>query len=38
MSGVWRRLGLPGVVDAHTHFLPPSVTAKVRHSSTGPGR
>ncbi len=30
MTVLWQRLGLPGVVDAHTHFLPPSVTAKVR--------
>lgn len=30
MTELWQRLGLPGVVDAHTHFLPPSVTAKVR--------
>lgn len=26
----WERLGLPGLVDAHTHFLPPQVMAKVR--------
>ena len=24
-------LGLPGLFDVHTHFLPPRVTAKVRH-------
>ncbi|MEZ5096825.1 MAG: amidohydrolase family protein [Nocardioides sp.] len=27
---LWRRLGLPGVFDAHTHFLPARVMAKVR--------
>ena len=26
----WGRLGLPGLVDIHTHFLPPPVMAKVR--------
>ena len=26
----WRDLGLPGLVDLHTHFLPPRVMAKVR--------
>ena len=26
----WGRLGLPGLVDIHTHFLPPRVMAKVR--------
>jgi predicted TIM-barrel fold metal-dependent hydrolase len=33
-----RELGLPGLFDAHTHFLPPRVTAKVRHQfdSAGP--
>jgi uncharacterized protein len=25
----WRELGLPGLVDAHVHFLPPRVQAKV---------
>jgi len=32
------RLGLPGLFDVHTHFLPPPVTAKVRaqFDSTGP--
>jgi predicted TIM-barrel fold metal-dependent hydrolase len=25
-----RRLGLPGLLDLHTHFLPPNVAAKVR--------
>ena len=25
------RLGLPGLFDVHTHFLPPRVAAKVRH-------
>jgi uncharacterized protein len=27
----WRELGLPGLVDAHVHFLPPRVQAKVWH-------
>lgn len=26
----WTRLGLPGLIDIHTHFLPPPVMAKVR--------
>ncbi|WP_310529781.1 amidohydrolase family protein [Nocardioides sp.] len=26
----WTRLELPGLVDIHTHFLPPQVTSKVR--------
>lgn len=26
----WQRLGLPGLFDVHTHFLPPRVIAKVR--------
>ena len=30
MTLLWQRLGLPGVIDAHTHFLPPNVMAKVR--------
>jgi uncharacterized protein len=25
----WRGLGLPGLVDIHTHFMPPNVLAKV---------
>src|SRR5207302_1282320 len=25
----WRDLGLPGLVDIHTHFMPPNVLAKV---------
>jgi cytosine/adenosine deaminase-related metal-dependent hydrolase len=25
----WRRLGLPGIVDVHTHFMPESVLRKV---------
>lgn len=34
----WTRLGLPGLIDIHTHFLPPSVMAKVRaqFDSAGP--
>ncbi len=27
---LWKRLGLPGLVDAHTHFLPPRMMTKVR--------
>lgn len=26
----WARLGLTGLIDIHTHFLPPQVMAKVR--------
>ncbi len=26
----WRSLGLPGLIDIHVHFLPPTVMAKVR--------
>ena len=26
----WTRLSLPGLIDIHTHFLPPQVMAKVR--------
>jgi predicted TIM-barrel fold metal-dependent hydrolase len=29
VPGFWRRLGLPGLVDAHVHFLPPRVLAAV---------
>jgi uncharacterized protein len=25
----WRELGLPGLIDIHTHFMPPNVLAKV---------
>lgn len=34
----WSRLGLPGLIDIHTHFLPPPVMAKVRaqFDSAGP--
>ncbi|QIK74094.1 amidohydrolase family protein [Nocardioides piscis] len=34
----WSALGLPGLIDIHTHFLPPSVMAKVRaqFDSAGP--
>ncbi len=28
---LWSDLGLPGLFDVHTHFLPPRVMAKVRH-------
>ena len=30
-------LGLPGLFDVHTHFLPPRVAAKVRHQFDTPG-
>lgn len=35
---LWQDLGLPGVVDVHTHFMPPNVMAKVRaqFDSAGP--
>src|ERR1700739_1638233 len=29
VTGFWRDLGLPGLVDIHTHFMPPNVLAKV---------
>ncbi|MTV27004.1 amidohydrolase [Nitriliruptoraceae bacterium ZYF776] len=29
VRAVWEALGLPGIVDVHTHFLPPSVLRKV---------
>jgi len=29
VPALWRRLGLPGLVDAHVHFLPPRVLAAV---------
>lgn len=29
VPGFWRRLGLPGLVDVHVHFMPPRVQAKV---------
>lgn len=34
----WQRLGLPGLVDAHTHFLPPNIQAAVwrQFDSAGP--
>lgn len=34
----WARLGLTGLIDIHTHFLPPQVMAKVRaqFDSAGP--
>lgn len=30
MTLLWQRLALPGVIDVHTHFLPPTVMTKVR--------
>lgn len=29
VSAFWRRLALPGLIDVHTHFLPPRVLEKV---------
>ncbi|MFE9655686.1 amidohydrolase family protein [Micromonospora sp. NPDC006431] len=29
MPAFWRRLGLPGLADVHTHFLPPRLLRKV---------
>jgi uncharacterized protein len=29
ITAFWRRLGLPGLIDIHTHFMPPNVQAKV---------
>jgi predicted TIM-barrel fold metal-dependent hydrolase len=29
VTAFWRRLGLPGLIDIHTHFMPPNVQAKV---------
>lgn len=29
MTAFWRGLGLPGLIDVHTHFMPVSVLAKV---------
>jgi hypothetical protein len=29
VSAFWRRLGLPGLIDVHTHFMPENVLAKV---------
>lgn len=29
VPAIWRRLGLPGLVDVHVHFLPPRVLAAV---------
>ncbi len=29
MTAFWRRLGLPGLIDLHVHFMPPNVLAKV---------
>ena len=35
---IWSALGLPGMIDVHTHFMPKSVLDKVLHyfDSTGP--
>jgi predicted TIM-barrel fold metal-dependent hydrolase len=29
VTAFWRRLGLPGLIDVHTHFMPANVLAKV---------
>ncbi|MEV6110611.1 amidohydrolase family protein [Streptomyces sp. NPDC051940] len=29
VRGFWRRLGLPGLIDVHTHFMPDNVLRKV---------
>jgi uncharacterized protein len=29
VTAFWRTLGLPGLIDVHTHFMPPNVLAKV---------
>jgi len=29
VTGFWQELGLPGLLDVHTHFMPPNVLAKV---------
>jgi predicted TIM-barrel fold metal-dependent hydrolase len=29
VTGFWRELGLPGLIDVHTHFMPSNVLAKV---------
>jgi len=29
VRGLWEPLGLPGIIDVHTHFMPPRVMAKV---------
>src|SRR6516164_7817483 len=29
VTAFWQELGLPGLVDIHTHFMPPNVLAKV---------
>jgi uncharacterized protein len=44
VTAFWRDLGLPGLVDIHTHFMPPNVLAKVwaffdgGRAVAGPGR
>ena len=30
VTAFWRDLGLPGLVDVHTHFMPERVLAKVQ--------
>ena len=29
VGAFWRELGLPGLIDVHTHFMPERVMAKV---------
>ena len=33
-----RALGVPGLADVHTHFLPPRMLKRVWEYSTRPGR
>jgi hypothetical protein len=35
VTAFWRELGLPGLIDLHTHFMPDSVQAKVWAFFTG---
>ncbi len=37
VPGWWARLGLPGLVDVHVHFLPPPVLARVREQFDNAG-
>ena len=38
MHGLWEPLGLPGIIDVHTHFMPKNVMDKVWEyfSAAGP--
>ncbi|WP_246456246.1 amidohydrolase family protein [Nocardioides mesophilus] len=37
VPGWWAGLGLPGLVDVHVHFLPPSILARVREQFDNAG-